>query len=131
MINKKITIGKAAQAANVSIETIRYYQRRKLIQEPAKPLEGYRLYPEETIAQIKFIKRAQSIGFSLKEIEALLKLGNQQCSETHGLASSKLIVVKEKIKDLRAIERTLKVLIKSCEQSDDDNFCPLINSISK
>lgn len=128
---KKMTIGKAAQSAEVSIETIRYYQRRKLILEPLKPLEGYRHYPDETIAKIKFIKRAQSIGFSLKEIEVLLELGNHQCSETHDLASSKLTVVKEKIKDLRAIERTLKSLIKNCELSDDDALCPLIDSISK
>jgi len=125
-----MTIGKAAQTADVSIETIRYYQRRNLIEEPAKPLEGYRHYPQETIAQIKFIKRAQSIGFSLKEIEALLELGHQQCSETHSLASAKLILVKEKIKDLRAIERTLKSLIKNCELSENDDFCPLIDSIS-
>jgi len=131
MMEKKITIGKAATASNVSIETIRYYQRRQLIQEPPKPLDGYRHYPDETISQIKFIKRAQSIGFSLKEIETLLELGNQQCSETRDLASSKLVLVKNKIKDLRSIERTLKDLITHCELSDNDEYCPLIDSISQ
>lgn len=68
----KITIGKLAKQANVTIETIRYYQRKGLLAEPAKPATGYREYPQEAIARLRFIKRAQQSGFTLKEIAELL-----------------------------------------------------------
>ena len=73
--NKPFTIGILAKAAEVNIETVRYYQRVGLIKEPAKPLQGYRTYPSVTLNRIKFIKRAQQLGFSLTEIAELLELG--------------------------------------------------------
>lgn len=128
---KKTTISKAAQQAGVGIETIRYYQRLGLIQEPRKPLNGYRIYPELVITQIRFIKRAQELGFTLQEIKMLLALGAQQCSETREMAETKLKLVQNKIQDLQSIESTLKDLIQHCETRQGDDVCPIIYSISQ
>lgn len=130
MKNLKTTISKAARLAGVGIETIRYYQKCGLIDEPVKPSEGYRIYPEQIVLQIRFIKRAQQLGFTLKEIRTLLQLNEQQCAETRELAGAKLKLVQNKIKDLLAIEHTLKDLILNCESRKEDEACPIIYSIS-
>lgn len=125
------TISKAAQRAGVGIETIRYYQRRGLIEEPARPVEGYRLYPEQTIARVRFIKRAQELGFSLKEVKTLVELGDEKCLETRDLAVLKLELVETKIRDLQSIEHNLRDLIQHCRARKDDEACPIIFSISQ
>ncbi len=129
MKKSRITISKAAERAGVGIETIRYYQRLGLIEEPAKPAEGYRLYPEQTIEQIRFIRRAQELGFTLKEITVLMELGEKQCAETRELAGLKLELVQNKIRDLQSIEHNLRDLIRHCEARKDDEVCPIIFSI--
>ena len=131
MNNFRTTISKAAQRAGVGIETIRYYQRRGLIEEPAKPVEGYRLYPEQTIARVRFIKRAQELGFSLKEVKTLVELGDEKCLETRDLAVLKLELVETKIRDLQSIEHNLRDLIQHCRARKDDEACPIIFSISQ
>ena len=131
MNNSRTTISKAAQRAGVGIETIRYYQRRGLIEEPAKPVEGYRLYPEQTIARVRFIKRAQELGFSLKEVKTLVELGDEKCLETRDLAVLKLELVETKIRDLQSIENNLRDLIQHCRARKDDEACPIIFSISQ
>ena len=125
------TISKAAQRAGVGIETIRYYQRVGLIEEPGKPVEGYRDYPEHTIAQIRFIKRAQQLGFTLKEIKALVELGDEKCLETRHLAGLKLELVQHKIRDLQLIEHNLLDLIDHCETRREDEACPIYYAISQ
>ena len=131
MNNSRTTISKAAQRAGVGIETIRYYQRRGLIEEPAKPVEGYRLYPEQTIARVRFIKRAQELGFSLKEVKTLVELGDEKCLETRDLAVLKLELVETKIRDLQSIENNLRDLIRYCDTRREDEACPLYYSISQ
>ncbi len=131
MNNSRTTISKAAQRAGVGIETIRYYQRRGLIEEPAKPVEGYRLYPEQTIAQVRFIKRAQELGFSLKEVKTLVELGDEKCLETRDLAVLKLELVQTKIRDLQSIENNLRDLIRYCDTRREDEACPIYYSISQ
>ena len=125
------TISKAAQRAGVGIETIRYYQRLGLIEESVKPVEGYRLYPEQTIALIRFIKRAQELGFTLKEIKVLVELGEQNCLETRDMAGLKLQLVQSKIRDLELIEHNLKDLIQHCDARREDEACPIYYSISQ
>ena len=129
MNNSRTTISRAAQRAGVGIETIRYYQRRGLIEEPVKPVEGYRLYPEQTIAQVRFIKRAQELGFSLNEVKTLVELGDEKCLETRDLAVLKLELVQTKIRDLRLIENNLKDLICYCDKRHEDEACPIYYSI--
>ena len=131
MNNSRTTISKAAQRAGVGIETIRFYQRRGLIEEPAKPVEGYRLYPEQTIARVRFIKRAQELGFSLKEVKTLVELGDEKCLETRDLAVLKLELVQTKIRDLQSIEANLRDLIRYCDTRREDEACPIYYSISQ
>ena len=131
MKNSRITISKAAARAGVGIETVRYYQRRGLIEEPGKPVEGYRVYPEQTIALIRFIKRAQELGFTLKEVKVLVELGEEKCLETRDMAGLKLELVQNKIHDLQLIEHNLKDLIHHCDIRREDEACPIYYSISQ
>ena len=123
------TISKVARLLDINIETIRYYQRRGLIEQPFKPAVGYRQYPIETVNRIRFIKRAQELGFTLDEIANLLSLNDRPCSQVKELAEHKHLAVKEKISDLRRLEKALKVLLIQCQNNDDDSHCPVIDSL--
>ncbi|WP_201600015.1 Hg(II)-responsive transcriptional regulator [Psychrobacter submarinus] len=123
------TISKLAKALNINVETVRFYERRALITQPPKPDTGYRHYPEETVNRIRFIKRAQELGFTLDEISNLLSLNDYPCSQVQDLAELKLIAVKEKMADLRRLEKALKALLAQCQSNDDDSHCPIIDSL--
>lgn len=127
----KLTISTVAKQAGVSVETIRYYQRIGLILEPSKPDSGYRTYTDQDVQQLQFIQRAKKLGFSLVEIRTLLSLGEANCDQTKQLASSKLVDVKDKIKDLCSIANTLEALINSCEDNSLKSSCPIIDAISQ
>ena len=111
-----ITIGRLAQAAAVNVETIRYYQRRGLVSEPFKPLGGYRRYRPEAVKRVRFIKRAQNLGFTLDEVRGLLALDDgQSCRDTRRLAEKKLAVIEARLADLARMRKLLKGLIAECE----------------
>lgn len=126
MNHRPLTISRAARVAGVGIETIRYYQRLGLIEEPARPAEGYRIYSKEHIRRLRFIKRAQELGFTLREIALLLDLGSRQCSESRALAEDKLATVHAKIRDLQSIAATLEELIEHCSSRNSDTVCPIL-----
>lgn len=130
MKTKPLTIGFLAKAADVNIETIRYYQRIGLITEPTKPDQGYRIYPEETLQRIKFIKRAQQLGFSLQEIEELLQLGDGHCEDVRLRAEQKRSQIDKQIKDLRNLRSTLNQLINACQSDLDPSQCPIVETLS-
>lgn len=123
------TISQLAKSADVNVETIRYYERQKLIEQPKKPLRGYRQYPEETLTKVLFIKRAQHLGFTLSEIDALIELSTGSCHEVQQLAEHKLNIVQAKIKDLKRLEKSLKNLVSSCQSNSDTGSCPIIDSL--
>ncbi len=123
------TISKVAEALDINIETIRFYQRRGLITQPSKPETGYRQYPQDTVNRIRFIKRAQELGFTLDEIATLFSLNDQPCHQVQNLAELKLSAVKEKITNLRRLEKALKALLAQCRSNDDDSHCPIIDSL--
>ena len=123
------TISKLAKSAGVNVETIRYYERKKLIKQPKKPLQGYRQYPEETLTRVLFIRRAQYLGFTLSEIDILIKLSVGSCHEVQHLAEHKLEVVQAKIKDLKRLEKSLKHLVSSCQSNPDAACCPIIDAL--
>lgn len=125
-----ITIGQVARQAGVNVETVRFYQRRRLIAEPKKPLSGYRHYDAGTVARLRFIKRAQELGFTLKEISNLLLLGDGHCADTKGLAAKKLATVKAKIADLQAMRKVLEELIRKCETNPKQKSCPIVTSLA-
>ena len=128
--NKPFTIGVLAKAAEVNIETIRYYQRVGLITEPAKPLQGYRIYPSATLNRIKFIKRAQQLGFSLAEIAELLELGEGSCNDVRQRAEEKKAHIEQQIRDLNNLRNTLTDLISSCKKNSDSHHCTIVETLA-
>lgn len=124
------TIGQVANAAGVNVETIRYYQKRGLIQEPPKPENGYRIYPQPTVSRLSFIKRAQALGFTLEEITKLLDLGDGKCEETQAIARQKLEQIATRIHDLKAMAQVLEDLLAACETSTTaQQECPIIEAL--
>jgi MerR family mercuric resistance operon transcriptional regulator len=127
-----LTIGGLAKAAGVSVETIRFYQRRYLLPEPGRPLGSIRRYSTMDVARIVFIKSAQRLGFSLNEVAGLLKLADgSQCDEARALAEHKLADVQNRIADLRRIELALVELISRCQTSQNEVKCPLISALQE
>lgn len=126
-----LTIGRLAKAANVGIETIRYYQQRALLPQPEPTHGAFRHYPEELVDRIRFIKRAQSLGFTLDEIGALLRLNDGANRRSiRKLASDRLQTIRLKIADLQRMETVLSQLIADCEATDCAPSCPIISSLS-
>ena len=124
------TIGELAKATDVHIETIRFYQRRGLMDEPQKPVGGIRRYGIDDVARIRFIKSAQNLGFSLDEIIILLALEEgADCATASKIAQKKLVEIKRKISDLRRIEKTLSELLGKCKENDGAVQCPIISSL--
>ncbi len=125
-----LTIGKLAEKANVTIETIRYYQRKGLLLEPDKPVTGYRQYPTTAISRLRFIKRAQQSGFTLKEIVELLLLDSEHCQDVQKLAKQKRQQIDQQLADLAALRQVLDGLVKSCQQDKSAHHCSIIDAFS-
>lgn len=123
------TIGRLAKEAGVNVETIRYYQRIGLIDQPATPTRGYRQYPLETLQRISFIKRAQKLGFSLDEISELLNLGSGSCVEVKQKAELRRHKIESQIRDLQALSVMLAELIEACEKGGDKQPCPVVQHL--
>ncbi|GKS70601.1 mercuric resistance operon regulatory protein [Nitrosomonas sp. PY1] len=127
----ELTIGKLAEAAGVNIETIRYYQRRGLLEEPVKPPYGHRRYSANEAKRVRFIKRAQALGFTLAEVGGLLTLDEAcACTETRALAARKLGLIEQKISDLTAMRQVLGGLVQQCDAGDGGADCPIINVLA-
>lgn len=126
------TIGALAKATDVHVETIRYYQRRGLVDEPPKPLGGIRQYGDDHARRLRFIKHAQSLGFGLDEVADLLSLEDGQgCQDAERLGMKKLAVVRDRIARLRCVEEALANLIAQCHSSRGKVRCPLITALEQ
>ena len=126
-----MTIGQVAAAADVHVETIRYYQRLGLVGEPPRPLGGIRRYDDTTVARLRFIKRAQQLGFALDEVRNLLALEDgQSCRETRVLAEKKLAVIDARLADLWRMQKLLKTLIADCDSGKRPRACPIIATLT-
>jgi len=131
MTQNNLTIGQVAAEAAVHVETVRYYQRIGLIAEPARPGGGVRRYGDEVVKRLRFVKRAQEIGFSLDEVRQLLALDDgQNCRETRQLAEHKLAVIEQRLADLARMRKTLKSLVAECESGKRPRSCPIIATLS-
>lgn len=125
-----LSIGAFASSAGVNVETIRFYQRKGLLNEPERPYGSIRRYGDAEVQRVKFVKSAQRLGFSLDEIAELLKLEDgTQCREAQGLAERKLQDVQLKLQDLRRIQTALDTLVKRCRAARGTVCCPLISSL--
>ena len=129
---ERLTIGAFASAADVNVETVRYYQRKGLLVEPDKPSGSIRRYGSADVARVKFIKAAQRLGFSLDEITGLLALDDgAHCREARTLGQHKLDDVREKLVDLRRIESVLARLVRDCGDARGKVSCPLILALQR
>jgi MerR family mercuric resistance operon transcriptional regulator len=128
----KLTISRVATEGGVNVETVRYYQRLGLLEEPPKPVGGYRHYPEEIVKRIRFIKRAQALGFSLEEVAELLQLDvADACAKSCDLAEHKLIVIDQKMAELAATRRALAKLVAECDKKSRRGACPIIAALQR
>ena len=129
----RITISRAAKAAKVNVETIRYYERRGLIEQPTKPVDGgAREYSADTIVRIRFVRQAQKMGFSLREISELLSLRadpDANCAEVRSRAIEKREDVLDKIGQLSRIRHALDALIARCPGAGEVSACTRIATV--
>jgi MerR family mercuric resistance operon transcriptional regulator len=129
---RRFTIAALASAAGVNVETVRYYQRRGLMSEPARPPSGVRRYAESDADQLRFIKRAQAMGFTLEEVKSLLKLrACRSCRATRELAVSKLRRIERNIRELQQLQTELTRLVDECSANDEDSRCPVIEQLGQ
>ncbi len=127
-----LTIGKLAKAVGVNIQTVRYYERRRLLSPMARRPSGYRLYGDEALRRLHFIKNAQTLGFTLHEIAELLNLrvsSVARCGDVQRKAQAKLVQVAAKVRDLRALAQALQGLIQTCRAGQPSDRCPIVKSL--
>ncbi|WP_224962674.1 MerR family transcriptional regulator [Geomonas subterranea] len=131
---RTMTIGQIAKRAHVNIETLRYYERQGLIATPPRRESGYRQYPEEAVTRVRFIKRAQELGFSLKEIGELLSLRvdpSISCVEVKQRAEAKVFDIAEKIHTLQKMKEALTKLAETCSGRGPTSECPFLEALGK
>lgn len=131
---QKMTIGKLAQKAHVSIDSIRFYERRGLIAEPQRTESNYRLYPLRAVERLRFIKKAQNLGFSLVEIQELLDLSHNQSASKGDVkrkTQEKVEDIKAKIQDLTRILKALEKLDESCDGTGPIEDCPILKALAE
>lgn len=127
----QLTIGRLSARAAVNIETVRYYERIGLVPSPPRTEGGHRLYGEAHVKKLIFVRRARELGFTLEEIRALLRLADERppsCARARSLATKHLTDVREKIADLRRMERVLTQTVSLCEEGDRPE-CPLLEAL--
>lgn len=121
-----------AARAGVNAQTLRYYERRGLVAEPPRSAAGYRAYPEEAVARVRLVKRAQEVGFSLDEIVDLLQLaegGPSRCDSARELAETRIAGIEAKIHDLQRMHDSLHRLLDTCARPHAERECPLLDTL--
>ncbi len=129
---KSLTIGRLAKQAGVNLETVRFYERRGLLPRPPRSASGYRLFPAEVARRLKFIRRAQDLGFSLAEIAELLSLRVSRrttSAEIRARAEAKITDIEGKTRTLESMKKTLRKLTKVCDGCAPIAQCPILESL--
>lgn len=130
----ELKIGQLAKEVGVNIETIRYYERVNLLGPTSRLPSGYRLYNREAQRRLRFIKNAQTLGFTLHEIAELLNLrvsSTARCGDVQRKAGAKLKQVEAKVSDLQALARALQGLIRTCRAGQPTDTCPILQSMEE
>jgi len=126
-----VRIGAAAEQAGVNVQTLRYYERRGLLPRPPRGESGYREFPDEAVRAVRFIKRAQELGFSLSEVEELLKLRNDKRRDRvgiRGIAQRRVQQIDSKIAELKEMKKALRHLLHCC-RTGSALECPIIEAL--
>lgn len=127
-----MTIGRVAKLADVGVETIRFYERKGLIEEPPRRASGYRQYPTDTVDQLRFIRRAKELGFTLKEIKELMSLrdgGGRRRGDVRKIAEAKMRDIDQKLARLQAMRSALYGLVESCA-CGRRTTCPILEALN-
>lgn len=127
--NLNMTIGKLALASNTDAQTIRYYERQGLMEEPVRTESNYRVYTHDAVERLTFIKRAKGIGFSLNDIKVLLGMADgkvQRCDEVREFAETRLAKLRSQIEHLKSMETILADLVGQCAVSETLKNCPIL-----
>jgi MerR family mercuric resistance operon transcriptional regulator len=129
-----LTIGQVARQAGVGVETIRFYEREGLLEEPRRRASGYRQYSEQAVQRIHFIKRAQQLGFSLKEIAELLLLrvdAQTSCEEVKQRTEAKITEVERKLAELQRLRQALLQIASLCTGQGPGSRCPMLDALDQ
>lgn len=133
MTVEKLRIGQVADAAGVNIQTLRYYERRGLVRPISRRACGYREYDASGVGLVRFIKRAQELGFALAEIQELLALrdsSSARCTDVRRKTREKIEDIDRRIQSFTAMKRALIALIQSCPSSGPIHYCPILESLA-
>lgn len=122
------TIGKLAKELDINVETIRFYEKKGLISQPIKPVNGYRSYSSAIADKLRFIAKAKALGFTLKEISSLMSMENN-CAQVESLGLQKLDIIRNKISNLQRLESVISKMTDSCKTNQDQSSCPIIDSL--
>lgn len=128
---KSMTVGQVARLGGVGVETVRFYERNGLLEEPARRASGYREYDEETANRLRFIQRAKELGFTLREIKELLSLrcSERPCDDVRERAEAKVAEIEEKVALLLRMKEVLRRLASSCCARSDKGRCPILETL--
>ena len=127
-MSDRLTIGELAKTAGVPASTVRYYERTELLPRPPRSASNYRLYREEDVYRVRFIKAAQATGFTLDDVAELLKPSS--CSKVQGRIEERLEEVSTRMKDLRHVQRVLKAALTTCQDHEPTGRCGVIDTLS-
>jgi Hg(II)-responsive transcriptional regulator len=126
--------GQVADQAGVNVQTLRYYERRGLLPAPQRRASGYRMYGPDAVRVVRFVKRAQQLGFSLDQVESLLELadgGPDSCDGARRLATDKITDLDRRIAELTSMRESLQRLVDTCQRPRQQRECPLLHSIEQ
>lgn len=131
---ESLTIGRLAREGGVNLETVRYYEREGLLPKPPRTAAGYRMFPTETARRLRFIKRAQELGFSLNEIRELLSLRMKpgaKRADIRARADAKIADIEQKIRTLERMKAALRGLTEQCDGCGPLAECPILQSLDE
>lgn len=131
MKRQYITIGRLSARTGVHVETIRYYEKIGLMPDPGRSQGGQRLYDCKHETRLQFIRRRRELGFSLDDIRSLLGLNDNKpsCAKVYEMTANHLETIRQKIKDLKRLEKTLAAVARDCDKRDAPD-CPVIDALS-
>lgn len=131
-MSQPLTRGQLAREVGVNFATVRYYERRGLLRHQHRSAGGYHQYDEDSVRRLRFIRRAQELGFTLKEIEELLDLrldAKAVCNDVKHRAHAKISDMQQKIRDLQRMKKALGTLVEACEREGTTDHCPILESL--
>ena len=129
---EQLTIGELTRRTHVNRETVRYYERRRLLPRPSRSVSGYRVFSDDAVRRLRFIRHAQELGFSLNEIGELLALRVKSvdtCDRVRERTEVKIVDIEKKIKSLRHMKQALSELVSSCSRRGKTKECPILDNL--